>query len=281
MLKPVPLLITVDVEIAPDHHLDQQERILDKLREDLNGVPVTWFCTADAAEKFPQPLQRLALAGHEIGCHGLDHSPNDDYRYMSCDRALEAIKEATERIAKATEQRPQCFRGPRMTTSHHTQSALLDRGYKADFSVCSGRLDLLTCGGASILWLLAPRGVYHPASENPFRRGKLPLWVVNLSSLGIPFLSGILYLVGLRFMQMLFQALLLEARFTGRPIVYLFHSYEFTNLLYSDRLPWHQRAYISDRERRYEMNLALLKYMCSSPNVCPMTANTFLEKQLC
>jgi peptidoglycan/xylan/chitin deacetylase (PgdA/CDA1 family) len=279
MAKPVPLLVTVDVEIAPDHHQDEQERILDKLREDLSGFPATWFCTATAAEQFSEPLQRLARSRHEIGCHGLDHSPNDDYRHMARDRAHRTINEATERIVTALGQRPLCFRGPRMTTSRQTQSALVANGYQADFSVCAQRIDLLTCGGASAFWLTTPRGAYHPATESPFRRGELPLWVVNLSSLGIPYLSGILYLAGLSLMQVLFRALLTEARLTNSPIVYLFHSYEFTQLLYRDRLPWHQRAYIGDRERRYQMNLALLNHMRASPDVCPMTASTFLEKQ--
>jgi hypothetical protein len=47
---------------------------------------------------------------------------------------------------------------------------------------------------------------------------------------GVPFLSGILYLAGVSFMQALFRALLAEARRTGRPIVYLFHSYELPTL---------------------------------------------------
>ncbi|MFB2974937.1 polysaccharide deacetylase family protein [Microseira sp. BLCC-F43] len=275
----VPLLVTVDVEIAPDHDLDEQSEVLDRLRKDLHGFPVTWFCTAVAAEKFSEPLQRLAQAGHEIGCHGLDHSRADDYRHMTVAGANSAIAIATHRIATATGQRPRCFRGPRMTTSRHTQSALIAHGYQADFSVCAQRMDLLTCGGAEMLWLFAPRGAYHPAVESPFRRGELPIWVVNLSSLGVPFLSGMLYLAGLGFMRSLFLALLAEARRTGRPIVYLFHSYEFAHLLDQCQQPLHQRAYISNRVRRYDMNLALLNYMCTSPDVHPMTASMFLEKQ--
>jgi peptidoglycan/xylan/chitin deacetylase (PgdA/CDA1 family) len=279
MARTVPLLITVDVEIAPDHNLDQQGQILDKLRADLGDIPVTWFCTAVAAKQFSVPLQRLVPAGHEIGCHGLDHSPADDYRYMSSAKANRAIQEATQRITMAVGQKPRCFRGPRMTTSCHTQSALMTQGYQGDFSVCAQRMDLLTCGGSDLLWLFAPRGAYHPSPDNPFRRGELPLWVVNLSSLGVPFLSGILYLAGLGFMQALFLGLLAEARRTSRPIVYLFHSYEFTHLIHSNRQPLHQRAYISNRERRYEMNLALLNYMCALPEIQPMTASMFLEKQ--
>lgn len=279
MAETVPLLVTVDVEVAPDHHLAQQEQVLDRLRTDLQGLPMTWFCTAVASEQFSAPLQRLVQSGHEIGCHGLDHSPADDYRQMTPARANSVIIEATHRITTAVGQRPRCFRGPRMTTSRHTQSALITHGYQADFSVCAQRIDLLTCKGADLLWLFAPRGAYHPEEKSPFRRGNMPIWVVNLSSLGVPFLSGILYLTGLGFMQALFLALLAEARCTGRPIVYLFHSYEFANLIHLGRQPLHQRVYISSRVHRYEMNLALLNYICALPDVQPMTATTYLEKQ--
>lgn len=279
MTKSIPLLLTVDVEIATDHNMTQQTKILDKLNTDLKSLPMTWFCTAVAAEEFSSPLKRLQEAGHEIGCHGLDHSKDDNYQRMSEDRANMAISEATDRITKAIGKRPRCFRGPRMTTSKQTQSALLTYGYQGDFSVCAQRIDLLTCGGANMLWLFAPRGAYHPSEKNPFYRGKMPLSVVNLSCLGVPFLSGILYLGGLRFMQRFFDALLVEARHTGNPIVYLFHSYEFAELTHPGGQPIHQRAYINDRNRRYEMNLELLQYMCRLPEVQPMTAITFLEKK--
>jgi hypothetical protein len=45
------VLVTVDVEIAPDHHLDEQGQVLDRLRTDLRDLPTTWFCTAVAAER--------------------------------------------------------------------------------------------------------------------------------------------------------------------------------------------------------------------------------------
>lgn len=278
MTKAVSCIVTVDVEIAPDHDIDEQEQILDRLRADLQNFPVTWFCTADAAEKFRQPLRRLIGEGHEMGCHGLDHSPADDYRLMNFEEANKAISEATERIEAALEQRPKCFRGPRMTTSNQTQMALAAKGYRADFSVCAQRLDLFTCGGANALWLLSPRGAYHPAEKNPFRRGNLPIWAVNLSSIGVPFLSGILYLAGLKFMKAFVRVLVAEAHITGNPIVYLFHSYEFARLVHFGKQPLHQRAYISDRDRRYAMNLALLNYMCALPDVRPMTASKFLEE---
>lgn len=278
MVKAVPLLVTVDVEIAPDHHLDEQEQVLDRLRTDLDGFPLTWFCTAVAAEKFRNPLQRLVQAGHQIGCHGLDHSPADNYRSMTYEQANQAISEATYRIADAVGERPRCFRGPRMTTSSPTQSALIDQGYQADFSVCAQRMDWLACGGSEWLWLFTPRGAYHPAEKNPFFRGEMPLWVVNLSSLGVPFLSGTLFLSGLEFMKAFFRLLLTEARRTDKPIVYLFHSYEFAHLIHPGSQPLHQRAYERDRCSRYQMNLALLKYMCTFPDVSPMTASLFLEQ---
>jgi Polysaccharide deacetylase len=278
-MKTVPLLITVDVEIARDHELAAQSEILRRLQTDLQQMPITCFCTADAADEFAAPLQKLAADGHEIGCHGLDHSPNDNYRTMSAAQAVIAIQLATDRISQATGQRPQNFRGPSMTTSSGTQQALIQHGYSGDFSACAQRVDLLSCAGANTAWLNAPRGSYQPAVDRPFRWGDLPLTVVNLSCMGIPFLSGMLFLGGVGFMKMFFRLLLFEARIRGFPIVYLFHSYEFTPLTQTGQQPWHHGFYQTDRERRYQMNLELLRYMCSLPEIKPLTAHQFLSKK--
>ena len=48
----VPLLLTMDLELAPDHDLAAQGSILDELREvfERTGLRLTIFATATAAE---------------------------------------------------------------------------------------------------------------------------------------------------------------------------------------------------------------------------------------
>ena len=43
-------------------------RILELLA-DL-GVPATFFVPGTVAERYPRAVERIAAAGHEIGCHG-------------------------------------------------------------------------------------------------------------------------------------------------------------------------------------------------------------------
>lgn len=276
----VPVLITMDVEIALDHELQAQGEVLEQLRSAFRsmGVPVTAFSTADAAQRFAAQLRGLLADGHEVACHGLSHDDSEDFSRMPPQAIRWTLATATRRIAAATGHVPRCFRGPRMTSSPITQRALVDMGYVADFSVCSQRLDLLNCRGGNLGWLSAPRRPYFPAATSAYRRGNVPIRVVPLSCVGVPFLSGVLYTAGLRAMRTLFRLLLAESRRTGKPIVYLFHPYEF-----SPRAAWQRarpkrlhRLYRADRARRYADTLALLEYMLSHSFVRPMAGSEYV-----
>jgi hypothetical protein len=174
-----------------------------------------------------------------------------------------------------------------MTTSAATQRALVEAGYVSDYSVCPQRIDFWRSGARMFETARAPRSPFHPAVHSAYARGDSPILVVPLSGLGIPFVSGALYLLGLSVMRVVFDLLLAEARVTGKPIVYLLHSYEFARFLESrnDRRPAHQRLYLRDPEVRYRRNLDLFSYMVSRPDVAAKTAVAFagdwLGERLC
>ena len=130
----------------------------------------TWFCTAEAAERFALPLKALVKAGHSIGCHGLDHGEWEDYRLFSPEQAPRVLAEATDRIERAVGVRPRVFPGPRMTTSVATQAALRALGYEADFSVCARRFDLLAASRFNKRWVTTGAAPYQPALDDPFAR---------------------------------------------------------------------------------------------------------------
>jgi len=271
-------LVTIDVEIAHDRSLSDQEGALWRLLSELADFPATWFCTADAAEKFAEPLAALARCGHTIGCHGLDHAADEDYRKLSEHAQERRLTSATERISCAIGTRPKVFRGPRMTTSVTTQKILRKLRYKADFSACSRRMDLFTASCFDWRWsttgpdpcrLLLGSVTGDPNYESD------ELLVVPLSGLGLPLCSGTLYLLGERNARRLVDAI--RRTSSQAPIVYLYHSYEFCSVVRScDRRPIHHRLYPTDPELRYQLNKKFLGYL---ETICETaySADTFLE----
>lgn len=285
-MSPVPLLLTLDLEVAPDHDLEAQAEVLRRLRADCADLPLTIFATADAAARFETNVVDLVRSGHEVGCHGEDHSKQENYRLLSPPAAQAYLQRATvglTRVLRGHQDALVAFRGPCWTTSRATQRSLVELGYRGDFSVCAQRLDFLTCSGGHLGWLTAPRRAYRPSVRSPYRRGRRdahPLWVVPMVTHGAPFMSGMLYLLGLPAMKAMFAALLAEARRTGAPIVYLFHSYEFApwrrGASGAGQSRWH-RLYARDRAWRYTANLALLRHLAQHPLTMPITASGYLD----
>jgi hypothetical protein len=273
----VPLLLTVDVEIAHDRDIGLQHTMLERLATDWAELPATWFCTATAAETFSAPLRNLARQGHAIGCHGLDHRAWEDYRHLDGETARSTLRNATDRIERALGVRPVVFRGPRMTTSAVTQDALVELGYCADFSISAHRFDPFAASAYELRWLRTAPTPYSPSMANPFRRGHRPLVVVPLSGYGAPFVSGVLYIVGQQAMRLFGRSLAVRAARVDAPLVYLFHSYEFTGLSKADFRPWHHRLYRSDPEQRYELNAALVRWLVSDLDLEAVSATQYLS----
>ena len=278
------LLITVDIEIAYDRDINDQLKALEQLSTDLASTPATWFCTADAAEQFAVPLRKLALAGHTIGCHGNNHSETEDYRYMSPALIFNTLSDATNRIKNALGVIPQVFRGPRMTTSAMTQNILRDLGYKADFSVCAFRWDFFAANCFDRHWIVTGPTPYCPASNNPFRPASTVnpndnFIVVPLSGMGLPFVLGSVFIFGECFMLQLAKAITKIANQTSAPIVYLFHSYDFTQIMNDlDNRPWHQLLYPKLAEERYRINQRFLKNLISDLGLKAISAQEFLKE---
>jgi peptidoglycan/xylan/chitin deacetylase (PgdA/CDA1 family) len=288
----IPLIITMDLEIAKDYSLDQQRLALRKINNSFDELKLqfTTFTTSEASDYFPDELKAIQSNGNEIGCHGLNHGSDENYKTLNANTIYSNIQSSTDNIVRITSASPTSFRGPGMSTSVNTQKVLINSGYKSDFSVCPQRLDFMHTKGGDIGWLFASRLPYNPSEVSPYRKGNLPLWVVPLSCIGFPFISGILYIFGLRFMKFFFRMLLRESLKNNKPIVYIFHSYEFAEYTGSKELKndksginrnkrsFIHRLYSSEPEARYSINLEFIKYMLSFDNVKPFTGNKFTEK---
>jgi peptidoglycan/xylan/chitin deacetylase (PgdA/CDA1 family) len=276
-----PLLVTVDVEIAHDRDLQKQAETLWRLCEQLRPCPTTWFCTAEAAERFAAPLRELAQSGHTIGCHGLDHGQWEDYRRLSPAQALQTLAEATDRVEAAVGVRPRVFRGPRMTTSAATQAALRKLRYAADFSVCARRFDLMAASGFHRRWLTTGPAPYCPDRDDPFAAANEPLEgdlvVIPLSGFGVPLVSGALYTLGHRPMLSLVKLMARAAARSQAPVVYLFHSYEFADVSgLIDHRPIHHRLYPASAEKRFLLNQHFLESLQGSIGLEPVSADQYI-----
>jgi len=223
------VLITCDIDPAPEVRPKDKRNTfeLTSILFDQYGINGTFFFVANAAKFYHSQITELLEHGHEIGCHGLTHDETEEYDKLSEHVQRRYLTRATKILEDLTGNPIISFRGPRVKTSHITQKILEQLNYLVDSSVCSQRIDLISSNLINPGWIFAPRLPYHPNENNAFRRGTRKIKVIPVSAIILPFVSGVLYLLGERFMKMFFDILYLESRKTGKPIVYLMHPMEF------------------------------------------------------
>ena len=289
---PVYVLITGDIDPTPEATLEEKRKALVRTQAMLDdlGVPTTFFLVGNLSEDYAQEAPALAAAGHEIGCHGLTHDIDDEYGILPEAEQRERLTEAFRRIQAVSGTPVRSFRGPRVKTSAATQRVLLELGAIADSSVCPQRLDFVSSNLINWRWLVAPRKAYRPHAKSAFRRGRLPLVVVPVSAMGLPFLSGLLYGFGLGLMKGFFRILYAEARLTGKPIVYLYHPAEFakqeiavrheTNLKAIKARGFYFRRRLKLRghvDERLRLMAELIRFMAGHRHVRFVTVSQFAE----
>ena len=289
----VAVLLTGDVDYST-HHRDQDksqafEQMLQAGRELAGGF--TFFFVAREAQQVPSYPRILREAGHEIGCHGLTHGNEEEYDSMPLGMQEEYLEKASGVLGSLGDCKIVSFRGPRVKVSGPTLKILSRMGYLTDSTVCSQRFDLISSNLVHPGWLRAPRCPYHPSADDAYGRGNLGILEVPVSALAIPFISSTLYVFGLRFMKMLFRALYSESRRTGKPVVYLFHPYEFADEIegakdYSRNLKIHglrfrRHLYRGDSSSKLAWNLSLWRYMAGFEGVRFITMSQYAEWQAC
>jgi len=97
---------------------------------DRYGVPVTVFAVGMAVERYPEPVQALYAAGHEICSHGYRWI---DYQYVDEATERDHMHKAIAAIAAATGERPLGWYTGR--TSPNTRALVVEEGgflYDAD-----------------------------------------------------------------------------------------------------------------------------------------------------
>lgn len=213
-----------DKNIPDQVHKVGLPRILNVLSKyDVNS---TFYFTGMFAEDSPESVELVKEYGHEIGCHGYDHSPKIAFDILSFEEQvtqLNLAKAAIEPIAgKITS-----FRAPALRINNKTVYALEETGFTTDSSIASQRFDgPMTFGSKEKLkWLRAPRNPYYISYESPVEAG-------NSNVLEIPISAALLPLIGttMRTSPALTKALkryiFYEAAKTEKPVVFLFHPNE-------------------------------------------------------
>lgn len=298
----MPVLITWDIDpdswIPPDKRRQALHTAMNLCEN--NSVRATFFFTARGADIYPAEFEMLKSQGHEIGCHGLTHGIEENYDRMPEAMQRAYLKEATETLQTLAGEPMRAFRAPRVKTSALTLQLLPEYGYRADSSVCSQRLDLISSNLINVGWLVAPRRPYHPSARSAFKAGDVPIWEIPISASIVPFISTSLRVLGLEAMKVLFKLLYWEARRTGKPIVYLAHPTEFLqkkssrkawrqflglkylrpSFIRAHGLRWRNLFYRIEGQNLAAHTLSLLAYAASFPDVTFMTVSDYLNRHL-
>jgi hypothetical protein len=172
------------------------------------GIHGTAFCVGGSVEEdaaAAAAVRRLAEAGHEIGNHTLSH----DYRLTRRPRGAiaEEVRGGAEVLIRVTGRTPAGFRAPGYTLSAELLDVLVSAGYRYDSSAfpalpyyaakaaVMGALAVARRPSGALLdrprVLLAPRAPYRPSAADPYRRGRLPILELPITTglLGFPIIG--------------------------------------------------------------------------------------------
>jgi peptidoglycan-N-acetylglucosamine deacetylase len=181
-------------------------RILELLRE--YSLPATFFVPGWTADRYPQAVEAILAAGHEVGHHSYAHfSPfaqTEEEERADFERALEALR----RVGAE----PEGFRCPSWEPGWRTPRIVAEHGLRYDSSLMDAdRPYLLDTGAGEIVelpvhWSLDDWEQYAYIPDPPFRSAiespakVLDLWISELDAMRRhdclfvltchPFLSG-------------------------------------------------------------------------------------------
>ena len=98
-----------DAEIARLVYEVGLPRLLDLLSK--HDVQSTFYFTGMFAEQSPESVELVKKHGHEIGCHGYDHSPQRAFDMLSYEEQVNELKKA-KRVIEEVAGRIESFRAP-------------------------------------------------------------------------------------------------------------------------------------------------------------------------
>lgn len=288
-----PALITLDV-----HNHPNLNSVLLSSGDYFSraGQRVTYFVPAGYLSDGPglaRALRELESLGHAVGCHGLNHTPEEDLRRLSRDAEFELLREATRRLEDALGHPVTSFRAPVFRLSRRTLPLLAELGYRADLSVTPQRLSLLSSTPWCVQWLRAPRAPYRPHRHSPYKRGDVDLLEIPTSCLLLPFAHATMTGIRSKGMSVMLRALAWESFHFERVLVLLLHPESLAGedfywgrrkLRWSDFVPRRNgglslRYHFGDipPERSQSLSKELVTKLLGLPGVRGMTVDEYLE----
>lgn len=96
------------------------------------GIKTTWFIPGHSIETFPEQMQAVADAGHEIGMHGYSH---ENPIAMTPEQEEEVMDKSIELIENLCGRRPTGYVAPWWEFSPVSNELLLKKGIKYDHSL--------------------------------------------------------------------------------------------------------------------------------------------------
>jgi len=229
-------LMTVDVEafsiplnredpaIINQVHVEGLSSLLDLFSK--HDVKATFYFTGTFAEQSPESVEIVKEHGHEVGCHGYDHSPHRAFDVLSYEEQVNDLKKAKE-VIEDSAGRIEAFRAPSLRINENTVRALEETGFTSDSSVCSQRFDgPFTFGSRRKLkWLFAPRKPYMLSYDSVVKRGSSKILEVPVSALLLPYI-GTTMRISPTVIKILQKFLFFESKRRDKPVVFLFHPNE-------------------------------------------------------
>jgi len=148
------------------------------------NVKSTFFVLGSFARLFPEAVELISKAGHEIGSHGFSHEVQHGFDVMTYNEQYRHLKYSKHLLEKLSNQEVISFRSPALRINSDTVRALEDSGYLIDSSVCPRRLDSFFSYGTSskLGWLDCPKETYQMSEESPFKRGNSKILEIPVSA---------------------------------------------------------------------------------------------------
>lgn len=156
------------------------QRVLEVLAK--HGVTATFFVLGWVAERYPQLIREIDVAGHEIGSHGYWHRLIYN---QSADEFREDLRQSRGALEEVTGRAVTAYRAPSFSITRESQWALeilVEEGFLVDSSVFPVYHDRYGIPGAE------PR--IHPISTPAGTLWEFPPAVVKFAGLTLPIGGG-------------------------------------------------------------------------------------------